>query len=227
MLRCINWISVSISLALATSASASTIFTSQPDLNAAALGAGHFPPEIYTFDMDATGALGSGTTGLTGGLSVTLSGTAAGLIDNIGTFGPNHFEGVLAATYPTTAVTFTFPTLVKGWGADFLSTDSTGPAPNNDLLVETLLSGVVQNTYSFRSLAHLTTPPGDGFFGTYEDAMFDSIRFSLLMPNGGGETWEMDRLQTFVPEPGSAAVFAMNFAVVGLILRSRTRPALG
>lgn len=157
---------------------------------------------LITLPINATVAAGA--------VSVRLNGTAnsdshfgdGGVID-----GSREFTGFIQDLSPSNVVqsiTFTFPSAVTAWGADFASS-ATG-----DLLVATA-SG---SSYQFNSLC--SNHSGVCFLGTVESVPFNSVTFTTQSFTSFGEFYEMDNLSYGpVPEPASATLGSL--ALVGLL----------
>lgn len=213
MLRLLMLISMALCLLAPSASMASTIFTSLAQFNNFASGSGH-TPILYDFTGETIGLIPSGVVPpLINGLDIAFSTPDTAAIDNAGGFGGStHFDAAISGT---DLVTIILPTHVKGWGADFLDWDI---AASTDLHVKTLLDGIEISSYSFSTILG-TSGGSPTFLGSREGMTFNQIQFAIVGSAGFGENLQMDNLRTYVPEPASSTVFAMNFVLVGALAR--------
>jgi hypothetical protein len=182
-----------------------TIFTSRSLWQAAA---GSSTNE--TFSTAPLGLLPVNTPTTAGTVTVRLSGSLNGsnqFADSGVLNGTRDFHGFIANGSETTvqSITFTFPTAVRAWGADFAST-ATG-----NILIATANG----SSYNFGTLCG---SPGDCFLGSVETAPFNQVTFSTQSFTSFGEAFDMDNLSYAVPEP--ATLLLLVFAASSFLARA-------
>lgn len=158
-----------------------------------------------------TGLLPIGTTSLAN-VDVTLFGTANNTTEVAG----GQFIGFIQndpSSNDIYKIRLTFPEPVTAWGADFTS------AATGNILISTANG----NSYNFSTVLG---SPGNGFFGSVEDAPFQWVDLTTASFTFFGEYFQMDNLSfSAVPEPATFLVWSCLSAIGGVIVYRRKRRA--